>query len=71
MVIVMTKNWKNTRQLSWNEVQKARELYEDEDSDETIRSLASRFGIGKTAMHKILTYQTYKEPSEEAGKNVR
>ena len=63
--------YKNTRQLSWNEVQKARELYEDEDSDETIRSLASRFGIGKTSMHKILTYETYKESSEGAGKNVR
>jgi len=56
---------KNDRQLSWNEVCEVRQRYKDDKEHTTVRSLASEYGISKSAMHKILKRETYKDPLEE------
>lgn len=58
---------RKSRKLSWGEVQEVRKRYEDEDEYTTIRGLAKEYGISKSAMHRLLRYETYKEPldSEE------
>lgn len=59
----MTKQSK--RVLNWEEVLEARRRHEDSREYTTVRGLAKEFGISKSSMHRLLTYQTYKEPVEE------